>query len=317
MCSSAARPRERQNGGTQCHPSRGQILSRSANTLTSVRPVLWPAFQYRMEEFPRRLLRIDQLLPLLRRAGMEEWRELVGPYEEASFEPGCQEPEVTHGYAGEEKNENWSGYVDEERSNQKMWRTAVGGFCEPFEDGALASCGPEAAVADWVGLGGVNTPRFIQTGTEAMATGLYNPASTIPGLKYMRKDTISGTWYPMHSYGPTSSSGCMWGMTTTRKPRISTTSTRWQGRLCSPNGTSATSSTTGARLSGSTGSLSSERRRVTPAPLQPGQLVLRPVADSELCNAPDGRRHLLEMGTNSRLWCLSVAQSHLGARTVH
>jgi Peptidase A4 family len=108
-------------------------------------------------------------------AGMEGWRELVGPYEAASFQPGCQGTEASNGfYQGEAEQPAWSGYVENAMGEHKKFRTAVGGFYQPFEVNGI--CGPEAAVSSWVGLGGWGT-GFLQTGTEALANGLYNPSS--------------------------------------------------------------------------------------------------------------------------------------------
>jgi len=109
-------------------------------------------------------------------AGMGGWRELVAPYKAAPFRPGCEGTERSNGfYEGEVDSSPWSGYVENALGEGNKFRTAVGGFYQPSENSSV--CGPEAEVSSWVGLGGYGAEQFLQTGTEALATGLYNPES--------------------------------------------------------------------------------------------------------------------------------------------
>lgn len=125
-------------------------------------------------------------------AGMEAWRELVGGYSEAPMQQGCEGRSLPDkGYLGEDRNENWSGY-EAISTNETLYRTAVGSFYQPFE--TSSSCGPSAAVASWVGLGGDRTGRFLQTGTEAGAGGLYNPANYSSWIEAYADDGAHHSW---------------------------------------------------------------------------------------------------------------------------
>ncbi len=100
--------------------------------------------------------------------GIEQWRELVGGFGESFVEPGCEQSKKSHVYAGEAPNAYWSGIEDIEPGNTSAWKAVIGTFYEPYNHG---SCKPSATVADWVGLGGDYTGRFMQTGTELTASG--------------------------------------------------------------------------------------------------------------------------------------------------
>jgi hypothetical protein len=107
-------------------------------------------------------------------AGIEQWKELVGPYREAEYHEGCRQTseEQDHKYLGETYNGIWSGYEDVAPNNQSKWHGVFGRYYQAVNHG---SCKPNANVASWVGLGGdPNYPggnRFMQAGTETEANG--------------------------------------------------------------------------------------------------------------------------------------------------
>jgi len=96
---------------------------------------------------------------------------MVGNYKEAPVLPACRQTEKHRGFLGESLNYNWSGYEDVAPGNLSKWHAVIGTFYQPYNHG---SCAPGAAVASWVGLGGDYTGRFMQTGTEANASGQFN-----------------------------------------------------------------------------------------------------------------------------------------------
>jgi hypothetical protein len=98
----------------------------------------------------------------------DQWRELVGAYREPVVSPGCIEPKAQNQTIGDEYNYSWAGYVAEQPANPFKWHAVTGTFYEAYDHG---SCSPEAQVSQWVGLGGVYTGRFLQTGTTAAANG--------------------------------------------------------------------------------------------------------------------------------------------------
>lgn len=97
-----------------------------------------------------------------------QWREMVGNYHEAAVSQGCVEPHAQNKTLGDVYDYSWAGYVAENERNPNKWHAVIGTFYEAYEHG---SCSPEAQVSQWVGLGGVYTGRFIQTGTTAAQNG--------------------------------------------------------------------------------------------------------------------------------------------------
>jgi hypothetical protein len=100
---------------------------------------------------------------------LERWRELVGSYREAVVSPGCTEPKAANTTVGEWVSPNWSGYVAVQENNPYKWHAVIGEFYEAANRGP--SCNGGAQVSQWVGMGGVYSGRFIQTGTTLNTAG--------------------------------------------------------------------------------------------------------------------------------------------------
>jgi hypothetical protein len=111
-------------------------------------------------------------------SGIAEWRELVQGYESVAPPTACRGPQVPgpHSPAGGVErvweSGNWSGYVASKPSNTSEWHAVIGNFYQPSGT-QYPSCKSNARLVDWVGMGGFNSERFIQTGTETSTSGTY------------------------------------------------------------------------------------------------------------------------------------------------
>jgi hypothetical protein len=102
------------------------------------------------------------------KAEIEQWRTLVGAYREAVVSPGCDKTNIKNPTLYEWPQNIWSGYIAVQENNPYKWHAVTGTYYQTYDHG---SCSPEAAVSQWIGLGGVFSNRFMQTGTTTMANG--------------------------------------------------------------------------------------------------------------------------------------------------
>src|SRR5262249_15025214 len=107
--------------------------------------------------------------------GLKEWRGLVGGYRETRAAHGVPRPSGPRPGRSARRGGEGLGYGQLVRvcrvQCQKPDRMARRHRDLLPAGKLLPSCKPSARVADWVGLGGFNTGRFIQTGTEVDTYG--------------------------------------------------------------------------------------------------------------------------------------------------
>ena len=111
--------------------------------------------------------------------GLREWGELMSSYKSAAPPVACEgavPPSLDNSSQVEYETKyakGWSGYVAESVPAPHRFVAVRGNFYEPSGN-AYASCKSNALVSNWVGLGGRNTERLIQTGTGVATNDVHS-----------------------------------------------------------------------------------------------------------------------------------------------